>query len=106
MKEILGAIVCGILSVISLIISIRSFKEKGFLFNNAYIWASKQEREGMDKKPHYRQTAIVFAMISAVFLCIAIECVFLTGWLWVVVGLIVIATLIYAITSSIKETIT
>lgn len=104
MAEIIWAIVCGILSVVSLIISITSFKETGFLFNNAYIWASKQERETMDKKPHYRQSAIAFALIAAMFLCMAIECVILTGWLWIIVGTFAIATLVYAIASSLKET--
>lgn len=69
MKEIIVAIVCGILAIIYLVISIMSFKEKGFLFNNAYIWASKQEREKMNKKPYYRQTAIVFALIAFIFFC-------------------------------------
>ncbi len=31
------------------VISVRSFKQKGFLFNNAYLYASKQERDTMDK---------------------------------------------------------
>ena len=39
MLEIIFAIVCVVLAIISLIISVMSFKEKGFLFNNAYIWA-------------------------------------------------------------------
>ncbi len=104
MAEILCAIVCGIFAVISLIISVMSFMEKGFLFNNTYIWASKQEREKMDKKPHYRQSAIVFALIAAVFLCNAIECVLQTGWLWIVAVVVTIATLVYATVSSIKET--
>jgi len=38
MTEIVCAIICGILALIALVISVRSFKEKGFLFNNAYIW--------------------------------------------------------------------
>lgn len=80
-----------------------SFKEKGFLFNNAYIWASKQERKTMNKKPHYRQTAIAFTMITAVFLCTAIECILSTGWLWIVVGGICFILLVYAIKSSIKK---
>ncbi len=106
MGEILCAIVGGIFAVISLIISIMSFMEKGFLFNNAYIWASKEEREKMDKKPHYRQSAIVFALLTVIFLCIAAECVVQTGWLWIVEGVFTIAALVYAIVSSIKETTT
>ncbi len=101
MKEIVYAIICIVLTVISLIISVFSFKEKGFLFNNAYIWASKSEREKMNKKPHYRQTAVVFSLIGAVFLCMAIECFLQTKWLWIIVGVIAIATLIYAVVSDV-----
>ena len=56
-----------------LLFSIRSFFERGFLLNNAYLYASKEERATMDKKPHYRQSAIVFLMIGIVFLLIAIS---------------------------------
>ncbi len=101
MKEIMYAIICLVLTVISLIISVFSFKEKGFLFNNAYIWASKSEREKMNKKPHYRQTAVVFSLIGVVFLCMAIECFLQTKWLWIIVGVIAIATLIYAVVSDV-----
>ena len=39
MTEIVCAIICGILALIALVISVRSFKEKGFLFNNAYTFS-------------------------------------------------------------------
>ena len=102
MTEIIGGILCAGIAVITLVISIRSFKEKGFLFNNAYIWASEKEREQMDKKPHYRQTAVVFAILTLIFLCMAIEMMVQTGWLWIVnVGFTVVA-IVYAVISSAK----
>jgi len=103
MVKMIRAILCIILSALSLIISVRSFKEKGFLFNNAYIWASKQERESMDKKPYYRQSAIVFALITLLFLFMAVECVLQTGWLWIAIDVIAIAALVYAVASSMKR---
>ena len=33
-----------IIAAILTVVSIRSFQNKGFLFNNAYIYASKEER--------------------------------------------------------------
>lgn len=57
----------------------------------------------MDKKPHYRQSAIAFSICAALFFCMAIECVLLTGWLWLVVGALAIVLLVYAISSSVKE---
>ena len=53
-----------IIAAILAVVSIRSFQNKGFLFNNAYIYASKKERGKMDKKPYYRQSAIVFLISS------------------------------------------
>lgn len=64
MTGIISGIVCSILAIGAFIVSFRSFKEKGFLFNNAYLYASKEERATMDKKPHYRQSAVVFLMIG------------------------------------------
>lgn len=101
MSAVICASVCGILALISLVISVMSFREKGFLFNNAYLWASMEERDSMDKKPHYRQSAIAFAFIAGIFLCMAMEVLFATGWLWLGVGALCIAVLVYAIKSSI-----
>jgi len=100
MAEIITAIICAVIALVSLVISIRSFKEKGFLFNNAYIWASEKERKSMDKKPHYRQTAIAFAFITALFICIALEALLQAEWMWIVSGAITLSVLVYAIVSS------
>ena len=66
-----------IIAAILAVVSIRSFQNKGFLFNNAYIYASKKERGKMDKKPYYRQSAIVFCILSAVFLIIGLSFCFI-----------------------------
>ena len=55
MKEIIVASILFAISIFLFFMSVRSFMEKGFLFNNAYIYASKEEREKMNKKPHYHQ---------------------------------------------------
>ncbi len=57
-----------IIAAILAVVSIRNFQNKGFLFDNAYIYASKEERGKMDQKPYYRQSAIVFCILCAVFL--------------------------------------
>ena len=68
MKEIVPASILFAVSIFLFFMSVRSFMEKGFLFNNAYIYASKQERAKMNKKPHYRQSAIVFLLLGLIFL--------------------------------------
>ena len=101
MNEIIGASILFLVSVFAFITSIRSFMEKGFLLNNAYLYASKQERETMNKKPHYRQSAIVFLSIGLIFLLIGLNMLFQTNWIFYIVIAIVIVTLIYAIVSSV-----
>lgn len=93
-----------VFAVIAFTISARSFMEKGFLYNNAYIFASEQERETMDRKPYYRQSAIVFCLIGTIFLLIAIAELSGAGWLYIVVWAVAFITLVYAIVSSVKHT--
>ena len=101
MKEIIIASILFAVSVFLFFLSIRSFMEKGFLFNNAYIYASKQEREKMNKKPYYRQSAIVFLLLGIVFLLLALAVLLEVYWIYFVGVAVVIITLIYAIVSSI-----
>ena len=101
MKEIIIASILFAVSVFLFFMSVRSFMEKGFLFNNAYIYASEQEREKMNKKPYYRQSAIVFLLFGIVFLLLALAVLLEAYWLSFVGVAAVIITLIYAIVSSI-----
>ena len=50
MENIIVTIVLGVIAVVCFAISFLQFIEKGFLFNNAYLYASKKEKETMDKK--------------------------------------------------------
>ena len=72
------------------------------MFNNAWLYASKQERENMDKKPHYRQSGIVCALVSFLFLCLAVEIITEIGWLNILQWIIVAVIILYAIISSIR----
>ena len=101
MKILFSFFVCLILAIISLAISILSFHEKGFLFNNAYVWASKVEREKMDKKPHYKQSGIIFLLIGIVFTVNSVNAILETNFLFFIVIAILLIAVIYAIVSSI-----
>lgn len=102
MENLIPLIITLVLSAVCAVISFFQFQEKGFLFNNAYLFASKQEREKMDKKPHYRQSAIVFALLSVLFLCIGLECIFEADWLRWAERILYIAVISYAFISSFK----
>ncbi|WP_422485425.1 DUF3784 domain-containing protein [Gudongella sp. DL1XJH-153] len=101
MQEVIVTVILFIVSIGAFILSFFSFKEKGFLLNNAYIYASKKERNSMDKKPHYRQSAIVFFLISISFLLNGIEVLLDSGWIFYVALAVMVVTIIYAIVSSI-----
>lgn len=101
MENIIGAVVLGVIAISCFVFSYLQFKEKGFLFNNAYIYASKQERKTMNKKPHYKQSGIVFLLIGSIFLINAVDIILQTDWLfYFVIGIVAVA-IIYAIVSSV-----
>ena len=65
---IVFGIILVVLSIAFLIYGIIQLCQKGFLFNNAYIFATKEEKEKLYKKPYYIQSGIAFIMISIVFI--------------------------------------
>ena len=101
MENIIVTVVLGLVALGCFVISFFQFKQKGFLFNNAYIYASEKERETMDKKPHYIQTGVIFCFIGLIFTVNAINVVLKKNFLlFVVIGIAVMA-IIYAIVSSV-----
>lgn len=102
MGRIIGSIVLGVIAAICFVLSYLQFREKGFLFHNAYIYASKQERKSMDKKSYYKQSGVIFALVGVIFLLDAIEISLQTGWIfYFVIGTAIIAVA-YAIVSSVR----
>lgn len=97
----MGAILCLALAAVWLVLGVRSLREKGRLWNNAYLYASQKERETMDKKPHYRQSGICFLLLAAEFLLLAADSVWHKDWMLPVEIGLAAAALIYAIGSSI-----
>ena len=85
---------------IMLLISIFSFMERGILLNNTYLYASKEEREKMDKKPYYRQTAIVFLLLFFVFVILGSSVVFHNGIINLFTIPFLAGVIIYALRSS------
>lgn len=85
-----------------IVFGIRSLCQKGFLFNNAYIYASKKERERMDKKPYYRQTGIVFILIGIMIVIFGLDVLLKTSWIWLLGLAFGLLIGVYAIISSVK----
>lgn len=99
--ELVTVILCLVIAVISFVISGFSFMEKGILLNNAWFYASKEERRTMNKRPHYRQSGVVFCFIGTIFVLYAVRV--MTGWNWIfyLFLLDIAAVILYAIASSI-----
>ena len=101
MENITVALILALLAIGCFVMSIFQFKQKGFLFNNAYIYASEKERESMDKKPHYIQTGIIFVLIGLICAVNAVNVVLQKEFLFFVVLTIAAIAIIYAIVSSV-----
>lgn len=84
------------LALIAFAISLRSFLGKGAPWNNAYLFASPQERKTMDKAPYYRQSAIAFCLLGLIFSALTLE----AWWLNCVALALCLAAVIYALASS------
>lgn len=101
MKEIITAIILFIIAVAAFVISIRSYMEKGYLLNNAYIFASKAERERMNKKMYYRQSAVCFFMVGIILVLEGLQVLTAAKWLFYAVMVVAGIVVLYAIISTI-----
>ena len=99
--EWITAIIVFVTAGVFLFLGIRSFLERGFLLNNAYLYASKEERETMDKRPYYRQSAIIFSVLCVAFLVSGLALVFKNDKLFLLEIPLFAGVIVYAIISTI-----
>ena len=100
--ELIAVIIVFTLAGILLITGVMHFKEKGVLLNNSYLFASREQRETMNKKPYYRQTAIIFCILSAVFIVVGVSHVFRNDSILMIEIPLIASAMIYAIVSSVR----
>ena len=99
--EVVFAIVFFAIAGLLLFLGIRSFMERGFLLYNAYIYATKEERKTMNKKKYYRQSAVVFCLLSVAFVMIGLSVLFRNGNIALLVIPLAVAAIIYAVVSTV-----
>ena len=58
-----------LMAVVSLLFSLLAFMGKDIILDDAYIRASKEEREKMDKSAYRLQGALIFLFLFAITLC-------------------------------------
>lgn len=102
MTVIISTVILFTISILCFFTSVLQFLNKGFLFNNAYIYASQEDRKKLNKKPYYRQSAIVFFLIGVIFVLNGIGIILKTNKIFIVVIIITLITVVYAIYSSVK----
>ncbi len=101
MQNIISSVILGIIAIVLFIFSYRHFAEKGFLLNNSYIFASRKEREAMNKKPYYRQSGVELLLLGISLLILAADEIIQTGWLFYCVIAGCVLVLVYDIVSSV-----
>ena len=102
MTRTITSIILFVISALLAGSSIRHFLERGYLLNNAYIFAPKTERDSMDKKPYYRQSAVVFLLMSAVFMVLGLAVLFEDTKLELIEIPLIAGDVIYAVISEVK----
>ena len=100
--EWITSIIVFVIAGVLLLSGIRLFLERGFLLNNAYLYASKEERQTMNKKPYYKQSGVVFCILSVVFLVIGLSLVFQNDRLFLLEIPLLVGVIVYAIVSTVK----
>lgn len=101
MKGMIAAGILFLMATFAFVLSVCSFCEKGFLLNNTYLYASKQEREAMNKKPYYRQSAVVFVLIGCIFALNGLAVLLRIDWISYIAVSFVFGAIVYAIASSV-----
>lgn len=100
-SEIILTVIMFVCAAISLIFSVLQFMEKGMLLNNAWFYASKEERSKMNRKPYYRQSAIVLLFLFFVFIALGLNLITKRLIFLVIEYVLLAAVFIYAIASTI-----
>lgn len=99
--EIVTVVFVFLLSAAAFVLGGFQWAQKGPLLNNAWLYASEKERAEMNKKPHYRQSAVVFFLSGGVFLADGFYILTDRGWLRIAAFVLLGVALVFAVVSSI-----
>lgn len=102
-SQIVISCVMGLFSVGSFVIAFFQNKETGPVFTNTFLYATRKERETMDKKPEYRLARNVFIMFGAVFFLVTLYALLSLRWLIYPVIALIVVIIVYAIVYSVKN---
>ncbi len=103
LQQIVSAIIIGLISILLLIYSFFTSKEKGPILSNSYLLATAEERKKMNKSAEYRLVTNVFSTLGMVFLLLAVSILTQWSWIYYIIGVLIIALMIYVIKESMKS---
>ena len=104
MALIITAIITGLIALWCFFIAVRQHMEKGMVFTNAWIYASKAERAQMDyrkKRLEHRLARNVFFIIGIIFLVMTLYVIFSLPFLLCIIFGLSGATCILAIVQTV-----
>ena len=99
-------IIAGITLAVAIALFIIAYlqsKEKGFVFSNAWIYASEKQREKINKKLEYKLAKNIFVCLGILFLLITFHIITLWTWIFLPMGALIIFTAVYAVVQSSKN---
>ena len=99
---LITAIAVFLLAGTLFLLGIRQLLERGYLLNNAWIYATKKERESLNKKPYYRQSGIVFCLLGLLFTVIGLYVILRDGRLLWLEAALAVGAVAYAILSTLR----
>ena len=97
--KIITAVIIFFFAAGTLVISILQFLEKGFLFNNTFLYSSKEERSKINKNPLYRQSTIVFLILCLVFIMMGLNLITEKVLFLIIEICLIVVVLIYSVVS-------
>ena len=104
--DIIGSAILGVIAVLCFYIAYRQYKQKGFIFTNKWLYASKKEREEIDeriKKSEYRVGRNVFLGIGFLFIAIAVYSLSSISWLMFIIIALIVILCVYAIVQYVQN---
>lgn len=101
-QTLIAQIAVFVIAALCLLLSVMSFLEKGVLINNAWLWASKEEKARMDKRPYYRQSAVIFLILTGVFASLGVHFITNAGIFMYISIALAVTAICYVIASSVK----
>lgn len=103
MSDVIFSVFTGTISIILFIYVSFTVRCKGPILSNTYLFASKEERNKIDKKAEYHMVSVVFGMLATIFAFLTVYII--TSWntCLYIVFLLVVCVIVYVVKEAIES---